>query len=93
MPVHQVFYSFLVHATQEGSKVRPFAAGGGHFNSFFPPGTSVYYGNQITKFGYNYGGGIKVRITEVWGIRFDYRRFNTAQPFEFLQSTELAEAD
>jgi opacity protein-like surface antigen len=95
VPAHQVFYSFLVHATPEGSRVRPFVAGGGHFTSFFPPGASVYYGNQITKFGFNYGAGIKIRATEVWGLRFDVRQYNTGQPFDFfnqpgrLKQTEI----
>jgi opacity protein-like surface antigen len=80
LPIHQGFYAFVVHATPEGSRVRPFAAGGVNFSSFFPPGASVYYGNQITKFGINYGVGIKARLTDVWGIRVDFRQFNTGKP-------------
>jgi len=83
VPIHQGLYNFLAYATPEGSRVRPFATGGGGFSSFFPPGTSVYYGNQITKFGYNYGGGLKARVTEVWGLRFDVRQYVTGQPFDF----------
>ena len=83
VPVHQGLYNFLVYATPEGSKVRPFATGGVGFSSFFPPGTSAYYGNQITKFGFNYGAGIKFKVTEIIGIRFDVRQYNTGHPFEF----------
>src|SRR5437870_5546031 len=57
--VHQGFYDFLLYATPEGFRIRPFAAGGIQFTSFFPPGASVYQGNGVTKFGVNYGGGIK----------------------------------
>ena len=83
VPVHQGFYDFLIYATPEGTKVRPFAAGGVQFSSFFPPGTSAYYGNQVTKYGINYGGGIKVRVTDIWGFRFDVRFYNMGKPFDF----------
>ncbi|HWQ56301.1 MAG TPA: outer membrane beta-barrel protein [Bryobacteraceae bacterium] len=87
MPVHQGTYAFLAYATPEGSRIRPFAAGGIHFSSFFPPGSSAYYGNQVTKFGFNYGGGIKARLTDVWGVRFDIRQYNTGKP-DLFQTTE-----
>ncbi|MCC6860818.1 MAG: porin family protein [Bryobacterales bacterium] len=80
MSIHQFGYSFLAYATPEGSAIRPFAAGGGHFSTFYPPGTSVYTGGY-TKFGFNYGGGLKVRITPVWALRFDVRDYATAKPF------------
>ena len=62
--------------------VRPFVAGGGHFSSFFPPGSSVSYGNQTTKFGFNYGAGVKVRTTENWGFRVDARFYEGPKPFD-----------
>jgi hypothetical protein len=83
MSIQQGFYDFLVYATPEGSRIRPFAAGGAQFSSFFPPGASVYYGNQETKFGVNYGGGIKMRLTSIIGLRFDVREYNSGKPFKF----------
>ena len=83
VPVHQGLYNFLVYATPEGTKIRPFATGGVGFSSFFPPGTSAYYGNQITKFNYNYGGGIKIRVSSMFGIRLDFRQYSTSHPFDF----------
>jgi len=83
VPIHQGFYDFLVYATPEGTKIRPFAAGGVQVSGFFPPGTSVYYGNQVTKYGINYGGGLKIRLTSIWGIRFDVRFYNMGKPFDF----------
>ncbi|HZT34083.1 MAG TPA: outer membrane beta-barrel protein [Bryobacteraceae bacterium] len=79
--IHQGFYNFLVYGTPEGSRVRPFATGGVHFSSFVPPGGSVYYG--VTKFGYNYGGGLKFRLSGPWGARIDFRQFRTGKP-DFL---------
>lgn len=81
MPIHQGFYDFLLYATPEGSHIRPFATGGVQFSSFVQPGASVYYGNQVTKFGVNYGGGIKFKVTDIIGLRFDVRQYNTGKPF------------
>jgi hypothetical protein len=52
-----------------------------------PPGASVSYGTQTTKYGINYGGGLKVRITSIWGVRFDVRWYNTSKPFNFPNQT------
>jgi hypothetical protein len=81
MPIHQGFYNFLFYATPEGSRIRPFATGGVQFTSFVPPGASVYYGTEVTKFGVNYGGGIKLKVTDIIGLRFDFRQYNTGKPF------------
>jgi opacity protein-like surface antigen len=80
MPIHQGMYNFLAYATPEGSKIRPYGTGGVHFSTFYPPGASVFQGNGITKFGYNYGAGLKVRVTETWMTRFDFRDYVTGKP-------------
>ena len=87
LPVHQGFYNFLLYATPEGARFRPFAAGGGHFSSFYPPGTSAYSGNGFTKFGVNYGAGVKYRLNEVLQIRLDLRDYVTGKPFGLLNSS------
>jgi hypothetical protein len=85
MAIHQGFYNFLVYATPEGTRIRPFATGGGHFSNFVPPGASAQYGQGYNKFGGNYGGGVKVRVGEKWQVRFDVRQFITGKPFgDFL---------
>jgi hypothetical protein len=81
MNVHQGFYNFLVYALPEGSSVRPFAAGGGGFTTFYPPGTSVFSGNGFTKVNYNYGGGVKFRLSPIYGLRFDVRDYVSGKPF------------
>ena len=81
--IHQGFYDFLVYATPEGSRIRPFGAAGVNFTSFYPPGASVYNGGGQTKFGINYGAGIKVKLTQLFNARLDVRDYNTGKPFNF----------
>ena len=76
MSIHQGVYNFLAYATPEGSRIRPFATGGVHFSSFRPSGSS----GVATKFGYNYGGGIKVKVKDSWLVRFDVRDYATGKP-------------
>ena len=79
VPAHQGFYDFLVYAAPEGFRVRPFAAGGVQFTAFSQPG--AYYGNRETKYGINYGAGVKVKVKENWGMRLDARQYNMSKPF------------
>jgi opacity protein-like surface antigen len=89
MAIHQGFYNFLYYATKEGSRVRPFATGGGHFSNFVPPGVSASQGGGNTKFGFNYGAGIKVRLTSMFGLRFDFRQYQTGKPFDLPMASGL----
>lgn len=81
MAVHQGFGEVLLYATPQDSRIRPFVAGGGHFANFVPPGATATYGQGENKFGINYGGGLKIKVTGPWQIRFDFRQFNTGKPF------------
>ncbi len=82
MAIHQGFYNFLVYALPEGSPVRPFAAGGGHFSNFTPPGASASQGGGSNKFGLNYGGGVKIRVSPRFVVRLDVREYLTGKPFD-----------
>ena len=96
MAIHQGFYNFLLYATPEGARVRPFATGGGHFSNFVPPGASATQGRGDNKIGFNYGAGVKVRVTETWLFRVDYRDYITGKPFDLpgaegrLRQTEIS---
>jgi opacity protein-like surface antigen len=81
MAIHQGFYDFLVYARPEGSRIRPFAAGGVQFNNYVPPGSSAASGGGSTKFGFNYGGGLKFKISSMFLIRFDVRQYQSGKPF------------
>jgi len=80
MAIHQGGYNFLLYATPEGSRIRPFATGGLHFANFVPPGSSASSGGGSTKFGFNYGAGVKVKLTSKFGMRFDVREYETGKP-------------
>jgi hypothetical protein len=82
MPVHQGFYDFLLYASPEGSRIRPFVAGGAQFSTFVPPGASVTYGTGTTKYGGNFGGGVKVKLTSIFALRLDGRDYVTTKPFD-----------
>ncbi len=81
MAIHQGFGDFLAYATPSESRVRPFVAGGVNFSNFVPPGQTAQYGQGNTKYGINYGGGIKAKLTGPWQVRFDIRQYNTGKPF------------
>jgi len=80
VPSHQGFYDFLVYALPEGSHVRPFAAGGVQFTAFSQPNSYNY--NRETKYGINYGGGLKFKVKDNWGFRLDVRQYNMGKPFK-----------
>jgi hypothetical protein len=50
MAIHQGFADGLIHATKEGSRIRPFVAAGLNFSNFVPPGSSATSGGGQTKF-------------------------------------------
>ncbi|HXP88098.1 MAG TPA: outer membrane beta-barrel protein [Bryobacteraceae bacterium] len=96
MAVHSGGYNFLVYATKEGSRIRPFGTGGLGFFNFVPPGSSAVSGGGSTKFGFNYGGGVKVKITNLFAIRGDVRQYISPKPFSlplasgWLRMTEIS---
>ena len=77
---HNMFYNMVLHATPSGMLVRPFVTGGGGFSSFFLPGIPSFSGYGDTKFGYNYGAGIKLNFF-TYGFRVDVRNHITGKPF------------
>ncbi len=86
MAIHQGTFNMLAYAAPEGTRVRPFVTGGIHFNNYVPPGASVTSGGGNTKIGFNYGGGVKMRLNDKFGLRFDVRNYQNGKPFSFLQN-------
>ena len=61
----------------------PFVTGGVQFTAFSQPND---YGNRETKYGVNYGAGVKVKVKEPWGFRLDARQYNMGKPFHLLNN-------
>jgi len=81
MAVHEGGYNFLVYATREGTRIRPFATGGLGFFNYVPPGSSAVSGGGSTKFGFDYGGGVKIKLTSLFAARVDIRQYTSPKPF------------
>lgn len=87
MAFHQGFYNFLYYLTKDDSRIRPFGTGGVGFTNYVLPGSSAAYGGGSTKLGFNYGVGVKVKVTDHWAGRLDFRQYTTPKPFDLpLQS-------
>ncbi len=79
MHMHQgganvLYYMF----TTDKTKIRPFVTGGVEFDNFVPPGGQLYSGS--TKFGANFGAGVKFHIKGMWAARLDAREYVTPKP-------------
>jgi opacity protein-like surface antigen len=96
MAYHQVMFNAMGYATPEGSRIRPFATAGVGFVNYVQPGASAGSGGGSTKFGFNYGAGVKVKVATNWGVRLDVRQVATPKPFGlplasgWLRSTEVS---
>lgn len=89
MAIHQGLFNYVLYATPEGTRVRPFATGGANFSNFIPPGASVTSGGGDNKFGFNYGGGIKVILTDTLLLRLDARQYQSGKPFDLVGASGL----
>jgi opacity protein-like surface antigen len=96
MAYHQVAFNGLYYLTGPDSKVRPFGTVGVGFTNYAPPGSSAAYGGGSTKLGFNYGAGVKIKLTDRYGLRFDVRQATTPKPLGlvlasgWLRETEIS---
>jgi len=87
LSTHQGFYDFLLYGMPEGSRIRPFLAGGAQFTTFVPPGASAAYGQGTTKYGGNFGAGVKLKINSMFLVRLDARDYVTTKPFNLINQS------
>ena len=87
MHMHQGNFNALYYPfTGTDARVRPYATAGVQFDNFVPPGGTSFYGS--TKFGANFGAGVKVHVRGLWGVRFDAREYITPKPsFGFFNNS------
>jgi hypothetical protein len=81
MAIHQGGYNFLYYLTgmEQEAKVRLFVTGGFHISDFPLPGVGAVQASSI-KPGLNYGGGVKWRLSPLFGARLDLREYETGKP-------------
>jgi len=81
--INQFGYNLLyyLNATGDEAKVRPFFTAGFHVNDYVLP-----YSAPNRDFadswrpGFNYGGGMKFKLSPLFGWRFDIRCYDTGKP-------------
>jgi len=77
----QFFYNFVLHVMPKSSAVRPFVTAGAGYTSFAPGDGGIFRDAAgENKFGINYGGGLKVKLSRRFGLRFDVRDHVTGKP-------------
>lgn len=78
--IGQGMYNLLLHATKDGSKIRPYVAGGGGLVLFYPPGAGLFSGVNTVRPGLNYGAGVRFQATEKLHARVDFRQTIAPNP-------------
>jgi hypothetical protein len=78
--IHQFGYNVLYYFSTRESAVRPLATVGVHFNDSVLPGSASIRHDSDSKFGVNYGVGLKWRVTPLVGLRGDLRGYETGKP-------------
>lgn len=81
MAIHQVGYNLLYYfnSTNDNEKVRPFLTGGVNLDSFSMPAQASPTGGSA-RAAFNYGGGVKYRISSLFAWRFDLRGYDSGKP-------------
>jgi len=80
----EFFYDFIAHLTPKRVVVRPFFAVGVGLVAYTAGDEGVFENaGGLTKPGFNYGGGLKLKTSRFTAVRFDVRDRITAKP-DFL---------
>ena len=80
MKTHQFGYNLLYYFASRESRVRPLATIGVQFNNFVLPDSASANQDSDMKWGFNYGFGVKWRVTPLLGLRGDVRAYETGKP-------------
>ena len=79
--VHEASYNLVLHLTPRAGAIRPFVAAGVGVAAFRlnQKGPLERLGNS-TNLGVNFGGGLKIRMSRMAGLRLDIRDHLTGKP-------------
>lgn len=79
--LHNYAYNFVAHVSPRAVSVRPFLTVGAGGVTFRPRRDGVFEdASSATKFGFNWGGGVKIRLSARTGFRFDIRDTISERP-------------
>jgi hypothetical protein len=88
--VNQAFYNFLCYFMPRGERWRPFATAGGQYTEYDAPHFSEWPGGGYRGFGFNIGGGVKLKLFKHALMRLDLREYMGGRPYGQLQFTQNA---
>jgi hypothetical protein len=77
---YNVLYNLKPRKTSRERTIRPFVTVGIHVNNFRLPLTAATGPSGSARFGFNYGAGLKVRLSPLFGLRGDLRGYETGKP-------------
>ena len=80
MEIHQAGYNLLYYFSPRESGLRPLATVGIHFNDFVLPGSASGNHDSDTKWGFNYGVGLKWKVSPLAAVRADLRAYESGKP-------------
>lgn len=83
MGINQFGYNLLyyLNSNNDEAKVRPFFTAGVHLNDFVMPFDVNNRDNADSwRPGFNYGGGMKFRLSRLFAWRFDIRGYDSGKP-------------
>jgi hypothetical protein len=88
VPVRQAYYNFLMYFMPKGERWRPFVTGGFQATEYGAPGFEQWPTGKSRNYGFNYGGGIKLRLVPHALLRLDVRDYIGGKPYD-LESEDL----
>lgn len=80
--VQQAFYNVLVYFMPAGERWRPFVTGGAQAYRFGAPRFAQWPGGGSKNYGFNYGGGIKLKLFPHTLMRLDVRDYIGGKPYD-----------
>jgi opacity protein-like surface antigen len=89
--LRQLSYNFLIYFMPRGERWRPFITGGAEGVYSPNPKIAGWTGRVTRNYGFNYGGGLKVKLFNHALLRLDVRDSRNGKPYE-LDFPELLNA-
>ncbi len=78
----QAFYNFVIYFMPRGERWRPFMTGGLGMHRYGNPSFVEWTGDSTRNYGFNYGGGLKIKLFNHALLRLDVRDHIGGKPFD-----------